>query len=66
MGSPYRDAKRDPALEAEHQGDKPYDQRDQSHLVMPDGSLVASGDPTFLTAAAPYVLALHMQARGLG
>ncbi len=64
MGSPYRDAKRDPALEAEHQGDKPYDQRDQSHLCMPDGSMVASGDPAFLTAAAPYVFALHLQARG--
>jgi hypothetical protein len=32
-------------------------------LVMPDGSLVASGDPAFLNAAAPYVVAAHLAAR---
>ncbi len=56
---------RDPALEGEHQGDKPYDQRDAGHLVMPDGSLVSSGDVAFLTAAAPYVYAAHLRALGL-
>ena len=55
---------RDPALESEHQGHKPYDQRDAGHLVMPDGGLVSSGDPAFLTAAAPYVYAAHLAARG--
>ena len=63
--SQYRNAHRDEALIAEHQGDKPYDQRDAGHLVMPDGSLVSSGDYAFLTAAAPYVLAAHLRARGI-
>lgn len=56
---------RDPALEAEHQDHKPYDQRDAGHLVMPDGSIVSSADYAFLTAAAPYVLAAHLRAMGL-
>ncbi len=63
--SQYRNAHRDEALIAEHQGDKPYDQKSAGSLVMPDGSLVSSGDYAFLTAAAPYVLAAHLRARGI-
>ncbi len=63
--SAYRDAHRDPALEAEHRGHMPYDQRDAGHLVMPDGSLVSSGDVAFLTAAAPYVYVAHLRALGV-
>jgi hypothetical protein len=59
--SAYRDGKRDPALEAEHRDDR--SPSDAGHLVMPDGSLVASGDPAFLNAAAPYVVAAHLAAR---
>ncbi len=60
--SQYRDAHRDPALEAEHQCHKPYDQKDAGHLIMPDGSVVSSGDYAFLTAAAPHVYAAHLRA----
>lgn len=63
--SHYRDAHRDPALQAEHQGHKPYDQQDAGSLVMPDGSVVASGDSAFLTAAAPHVFAAHLRALGI-
>ena len=59
----YHNLYRDPAIEAEHRDYMPYDQRDAGHLVMPDGSLVSSGDYAFLTAAAPYVLAAHDAAR---
>lgn len=58
--SQYRDAHRDPALEAEQQGHKPS----PGHLCMPDGSVVSSGDGAFLTAAAPYVYAAHLRALG--
>lgn len=60
--SQYRDAHRDEALIAEHRDHVPYDQKDAGHLVMPDGSLVSSGDYAFLTAAAPYVYAAHVRA----
>lgn len=58
----YRDAHRDPALESEHRGHVEYDMRDAGHLVMPDGSLVSSGDRAFLTAAAPFVYAARVAA----
>ena len=55
---------RDPALESEHQPHKPYDQKSAGHLLMPDGSIVSSADYAFLSAAAPYVYAAHLAARG--
>jgi hypothetical protein len=58
--SQYRDAHRDPALEAEHRCDR--SPRDAGHLVMPDGSLVSSGDGAFIVAAAPHVYAAHLRA----
>lgn len=58
----YRDAHRDPALVAEHRGYVEYDQMDAGHLLMPDGSLVSSGDRAFLTACAPLVYAAHLRA----
>lgn len=51
---------RNPALEAEHQPDKPYDQQDAGHLILPNGSILSSSDYAFMTAAAPHVLALHL------
>lgn len=35
----------------EHRGDKPYDQQDPSHLIMSNGSMLASIDYAFMTAA---------------
>jgi hypothetical protein len=49
-------------LTFEHRPERPYDQQDASHLYCPNGSQVASFDPTFLTAAAPHVFALWSSA----
>ena len=48
------------AIDSEHRDAAPHD---AGHLVMPNGSMVSSADYAFLTAAAPYVLALHLAAR---
>lgn len=54
-------ADRDPLnADVEHREDRPYDESDPGHLVMPSGTLVASYDRAFLAAAGREVLALHI------
>ena len=46
----------------EHRTERAYDEQDPSHLLCPNGSLVASFDRAFLAAAGREVLALHRAA----
>lgn len=52
---------RDPAVEAERRLDR--HPQTPSHLVMPNGSLVASLDPDFLGGAGCLVLAMFDRER---
>lgn len=45
----------------EHRTDRAYDEADPSHLVHPNGSLVASYDRGFLASATREVIAQHLQ-----
>ena len=58
-GDVWRDTR-----ELEHRGDRDYDAQDASHLIMPDGTLVASFHRGFLGAAGRHVLAAHLEAVG--
>lgn len=44
------------ALRFEHRGNRSYDEQDPSHIVHPNGSLIASYDRAFLAAAMRHVL----------
>ena len=47
-------------LACEHRGERAYDEQDASHLMLPNGTIVASFDRPFLGAATREVLALHV------
>lgn len=49
------------ATKYEHRGQRPYDERDPSTLIMPNGSHVCSYDRAFLNVAARLVLELWSQ-----
>lgn len=52
--------------DVEARPDRPYDDEYPGHLVMPNGSLAASGDRAFLAAAGREVLALHIAEAAAG
>lgn len=49
-------------LRIEHRPERPYDDEDASHLIMPNGSFVASYDRAFLGVALREVFAFWVEA----
>lgn len=50
-------------MDIEHRGDRAYDERDPSHLIMPNGTLVASYHRGFLAAACREIFNHYREQR---